>query len=309
MLEKLTGLIAATYTPIHEDGSVDIKSIPANVDRLIAEGVSGFYVCGSTGEGVSLTVDERKAVAKAYVDATGGRVPVIIQVGHNSLHQARELASHAHEVGADVISATAPSYFKVGSVEGLVDCMAEVAGGAPELPFYYYHIPVLTGVAINMVEFLELAGSRISNLVGLKYTAPDLAEYLACLSLEDGRFDVLWGADEMLLGAWATGARGAVGSTYNIAAPLYQGIIDAFEAGDMVKARKLQHRSVEMIRVLAKHPFHPAMKALHGMLGAPCGHCRLPHPRLTEAQIATLRSALTDLGFFDGDVLKQHSLK
>lgn len=299
MSQIITGLIAATYTPMHADGAVDTDSIPANVERLIADGVSGFYVCGSTGEGMSLTTDERKTVAEAHVQAAAGRVPVIIQVGHNSIRQARDLAAHAQTVGADVISATAPSYFKVTTAELLAECMTEVAGGAPDLPFYYYHIPALTGAAIDMVDFLNVGAACIPNLVGLKYTTPDLAEYLACLTLDGGKFDVLWGADEMMLGALATGARGAVGSTYNIAAPLYRGIIDAFEAGDLDTARKLQQRSVDMIRVLAKRPFHPSMKALHGMLGVPCGNCRLPHPRLSDTQIDELRSDLTSLGFFE----------
>ena len=296
---KLSGLVAATYTPLNHDGSVNTAAVPAMVEHLICSGVTGLYVCGSTGEGMSLSGLDRRQVAEAYVAATAGRVPVIVQVGHNSLHEARELATHAQHVGADVISATCPSYFKVTTVNGLVDSMAEVASGAPKLPFYYYHIPTLTGSKIDMVEFLCQASLQIDNLVGLKYTDAAMHEFQECLELQDGRFDVVWGFDEMLLGALATGAQAAIGSTYNIAAPLYQKLINAFRKGDLTEARRLQSLSISMIRILCQYPFHPAMKAVLKIRGLDVGGCRLPQGSLTRDQTETLKASLTNIGFFD----------
>ena len=177
--------------------------------------------------------------------------------------------------------------------------MAFVAAGAPELPFYYYHIPAMTGVDVDLVEFLRRAGDRVDNLAGLKYTANTLHEYQECVALDEGRFDVLYGYDELLLPALAVGARGAVGSTYNIAAPLYRRIIEAFEAGDLARARAEQLHAIEMIRTLAHYPFHPAVKAVLGMVGAPCGPCRLPLPPLGDAEVQQLRGELEAIGFFD----------
>lgn len=296
---RLTGLIAATYTPLHEDGSLNLELVPAMVDFLARAGVTGIYICGSTGEGMSLSGAERRAVAEAYVRAVGGRLKTIVQVGHNSLAEARELAAHAQEIGADVISAAAPSYFKVGSVENLADCVAQVASGAPELPFYYYHIPALTGVALDMVAFLPLAAERTPNLVGMKYTAPTLFEFQACLELEGGRFDCVWGCDEMLLSALTAGARGAIGSTYNIAAPLYLRVMRAFEQGDLEEARRCQLLSVQMIRAINRYPFHPAMKQILKLLGLDCGPCRLPLPRIEPGQVEQLQGDLDALGFFE----------
>ena len=108
----LRGLIAAAVTPLKEDCSVDFDGIGPMTDRLLERGVSGLYVCGSTGEGMSLSTDERKAVTESYVQAVNGRATVIVQAGHNSLVEACELARHAEQVGADVLSATCPSYFK-----------------------------------------------------------------------------------------------------------------------------------------------------------------------------------------------------
>lgn len=295
----LNGLVAATYTPLDENAELKLEVVPEMVDHLLSQGVSGLYVCGSTGEGMSLSSDERRLVAEAYVRAAKGRVPVIIQVGHNSLAEAQQLAQHAQQIGADVISATCPSYFKISDVSTLVDCMAKLASGASDLPFYYYHIPALTGSAIDVVEFLKRAGDRIPNLAGLKYTDTKLYEFQECLELDDGRLNVVWGCDEMLLGALATGARGAIGSTYNITAPLYQRIMTAFDESDFDEARRLQSLSINMIRKLNHFPFHPAMKAVLGMQGFKVGGCRLPQGNLSNEDQATLRAELDAIGFFE----------
>ncbi len=297
--ERLRGLIAALYTPFNEAGELNLNQCETIVERLLAEGVSGFYICGSTGEGMSLTTAERRDTTEAYVQAVASRVPTIIQVGHNSLREARALAEHAQHIGATVISATCPSYFKPNGLEVLVKSMAEVAQGAPDLPFYYYHIPSLTGVACDMVAFLQRAGDRIPNLAGLKYTMQTVHEFQLCRALDDERFDVLWGCDEMLLSALAVGAEGAVGSTYNIAAPLYLRIIDAFERGDLDAARRDQARSAELIRTIAQWPFHPAMKEILKTLDLDCGPCRLPHPRLSSGETAELHKQLKSIGFYD----------
>lgn len=295
---KLEGLVAATYTPMHVDGRLNGSMIPALTEHLLGQGVAGLYVCGSTGEGVSLTTDERREVAEAFVAASNGRLPVIVQIGHQSTAEARQLAEHAQAIGATAISANAPSYFSIDSAETLAQCMADVAAGAPELPFYYYHIPALTGVNINVPAFLEHAAVRIPNLAGVKYTAPTVDEYQQCLEWDGGRLDVLWGMDEMLLPALAVGARGAVGSTYNIMAPLYHQLLAAFEAGDLKAARTAQAQSIRIIRTLKGFPFHPAMKHALGLLGVPCGPCRLPQRLLTDDQKTALASALDQIDFY-----------
>lgn len=298
-MPPLAGLVAATYTPLHDTGEINLDIVPAIVEHLLPQGVSGLYVCGSTGEGMSLTSDERRRVTEAYVQATAGRVPVIVQVGHNSVREARSLAEHAAEIGADAISATCPSYFPVRDAKTLAACMSEIAGGASKLPFYYYHIPVLTGSAVDVAEFMKCGGDQINNLVGLKYTDTKLFEFQHCLESDNGRFDVVWGCDEMLLGALATGARAAIGSTYNVAAPLYGRLIAAFESGDLDQARKLQSQSIQMIRTLNHFPFHAAMKAVLRMRGLEVGGCRLPQARLDSGETEKLKGELDAIGFFE----------
>ena len=116
-LEKLRGLIVATYTPLRADGGLYLDIVPAMVEYLLSQPISGLYICGSTGEGMSLTSDERIRVSEAYIQAVAGRVPVIVQVGHNSDNEARKLSEEAYAMGATAISATCPSYYKVGDAK------------------------------------------------------------------------------------------------------------------------------------------------------------------------------------------------
>lgn len=299
---RITGLIAATYTPFHADGTLALSQVGPFVEYLISSGVEGLYVCGSTGEGISLTTKERKEVAAAFQKAAAGRLPVLVQVGHNSIEDAKALAAHAQEIGAAAISATCPSYFKINSSATLAASMAQIAAAAPELPFYYYHIPSLTGSSIDIAQFMRSAGENIPNLVGLKYTDTKLFELQECMAIDGGRYDIVWGCDEMLLGALASGAKGAIGSTYNVAAPLYAKLIAAFEANDLELARRLQLQSIEFIRIMQRYPFHSAMKEVLHLLGHDLGTCRLPQRGLTADESQRLRDELSQSEYF-ADVL------
>ncbi|MFK7821601.1 MAG: dihydrodipicolinate synthase family protein [Planctomycetaceae bacterium] len=294
--ERLNGLIAATLTPFSAEGDVNLEPIGAMVEFLISNGINGLYVCGSTGEGMSLTSDERKAVTAEFVKAASGRIPVIAQVGHNSIAEAKELAKHAASVGVDIVSATCPSYFKAADNLSLTRSVAQIAAAASDLPFYYYHIPSLTGSTVDIVRFLEDGRESVPNLVGLKYTDTKLFEYQMCLAVDDHAFDVVWGCDEMLLGALATGAKAAIGSTYNVAAPLSQRIIDAFSEGDIEQARTLQLQSALMIRELLQFPFHASLKMVLTKLGLPLGGVRPPLKELLSRD-AELLTMLEDIEF------------
>ncbi len=294
---SITGLIAATYTPFDADGLLNLDVIGKYVDRLLESGVAGLFACGTTGEGMSLTSQERREVSAAFVETADGRCPVIIQVGHNSLHEAAELAEHAQSIGAAGISATCPSYFKTNDADVLVPCMAQVAERAAGIPFYYYHIPGITGAYVDMIQFLRLGRETIPNLRGVKFSHPALHEFRQCLTFDSARYEAFWGVDEMLLGAWAFGARAAVGSTYNVIAPAFCHMIECFERGDLAAARQWQDRAIEFVHTVAAYPFHPAMKEILGMLGVDMGPCRLPLPKLNPADADALRQQLEKTGF------------
>ncbi len=298
--ERLTGLIAATHTPFQADGSLNLLIVEEQAAHLLANGVQTAFIGGTTGESHSLTLDERRALAQRWMEVTrGSKLRVVVHVGSNCLADAAALARQAQELGAAAVSALAPSYFKPRSVATLVDCCAQIAGAAPETPFYFYDIPSMTGVNLPMPEFLAEARARVPNFAGLKFTNPDLMSYQLCLSAESGAFDCPWGIDEALLGALSMGAQGAVGSTYNFAAPIYLRLISAFGKDDWPTARLEQFRSVRLVQLLASYGYMGAAKAVMRMLGVDVGPARLPNVSLHAVQAATLRQELESLGFFD----------
>lgn len=292
-------LFAATFTPLHEDGTLALSSIPSVVSHLAGDGVKGLYVLGSTGEGASLTSAERRQVAEAYVEAARGRLLTVVQVGHNSLAEARQLAEHAQDIGADAISAMPPSYFKPESIEALVDCLATVVEGAPDLPFYYYHIPALTGVEVDAAELLRVGAGRLPTLAGVKFSDPHVHKLQQCRQVRHGAYDLFFGVDEMLLSGLVAGANGAVGSTYNFAAPLYRRIIAAYEQGDLERARDYQQKANAMVDVVSYYCGRAGLKAMMNLIGYDCGPHRLPLQTARVSNVEAMREALEEIGFFD----------
>lgn len=297
---RLTGLIPAVHTPLHPDGSLHVELVERQAERFLRQNLTGVFVAGTTGECHSLSVDERLQLAQRWVDvASGTPLRVLVHVGHNSLPDAVELARHAAEIGADGVAAMAPSYFRPASVGDLLDFCVPVADAAGELPFYYYDIPGMTGVHFPSVEVLRQGAPRMSNLRGVKFSNPDIRQMQACVELEDGRFDVLFGSDEALLAGLTLGARGAVGSTYNFAAPLYQQLLAAFDQGDLLEARRLQWKSARLVDTLARYGFMAASKWTMSLLDLDCGPVRPPLRALTPDQQQQLRGELLDGGLLD----------
>ncbi len=297
-MKKFTGLFAATFTPMDLNGQVDWDAIAPMVDAVLRRGVAGLYVCGSTGEGPSLTTEERERVAQAQIEAVAGRVPVIVQVGHNSIEDARRLAAHAASIGADAISAVSPSYFKPENTATLVESFARIADAAQETPFYYYHIPRLSGLHHDIYAFLELASVRIPSLAGIKFSSPDLHLLQRCKAFAQGRYNLLFGVDEMLLSGLASGCDGAVGSTYNFLAPLYREVMQCFEQGDMAGARERQLKAAEYIQIIVRYHGVSGLKAAMSLSGVPCGSTRLPLTPVTKEESERMREELDALGFF-----------
>jgi len=295
----LTGLIAAPFTAFHNDGSVNLSAIEQHVASLLANRVTGAFVCGTTGEGVSLTVAERMQVAERWQQVSNGQLNIIVHVGHASLADARALAEHAQKIGAQGVASLAPFFFKPGNVDDLVAFCAETAAAAPELPFYYYQIPSMTGVSIPAADFLRTAAPLIPNLAGVKYTFENLMDFAECVRLEDGRYSIVFGRDEILVAGLSMGARGAIGSTYNFIAPIFHEIIAAFDKGDLATAREKQAAANAIIQIFIRYGGLPAGKAMMKMIGLDCGPVRLPLRTLSAAREEQLRKDLEAAGFFD----------
>lgn len=291
------GLIAATFTPMHADGTLNLAMVPELVERLVRHKLGGLYVNGSTGEGPSLTSTERKFAAEAYIRAAKGRLPVIVQVGHASNWEARELAAHAAAAGADAISALPPIYFKPDSIETLAACLAEIAVGAPGLPFYYYHIPTVTGVSFDMRNLLPEATKRIPNFAGVKFSSHLLHEFQGCVALEKGQ--MFLGVDDLCVTGHALGSSGAVGTTYSFMAPIFHEALAAYDSGDTKRAFALQVEAGRIVTKILEFKGMAGLKAMMGLLGLDCGPCRRPLHTLTHEETARLKADLTELGFFE----------
>ncbi|MES2773027.1 MAG: dihydrodipicolinate synthase family protein [Bacteroidota bacterium] len=297
--KHLEGLIAAPFTPMHQDGSLNIHVIPQYYEMLKTNGVSGAFICGSTGEGVSMSMSEKMAVAAAWADCTRGDddFKVMLFLGGTSIADCKELAIYAQQIGLYAISFTAPYYFKPANVGMLARACIEVASAVPEMPFYYYHIPVLTGVGFAMYDLLQALDGKLPNFAGVKYTHEDFMDFLSCMQYKNGKYDMLWGRDENMLPALALGAKGSVGSTYNYAAPLYFDMINAFENGDLETARKLQQQSIDMIRLLGKYGGIATGKAYMKLLGLDCGEFRLPVKNMSSENFTAFTKDVEQINF------------
>jgi N-acetylneuraminate lyase len=297
--EHLEGLIAAPPTPMRPDGGINLDAVDEVCRVLTANGVAGAFICGTAGESLSLTPAERRQVAERWRAAVGRDFALIVHVGHNCLPEAKDLAAHAQEVGADAVAAMAPSYFKPANVDDLALFCADVAAAAPELPFYYYHIPTMTGVAIPVADLLEVGTERIPTLAGAKFTSTDLKDFARCLAAEDGRFDMLFAGDEIVLSALALGARAAVGLTYSFAAGPSARMMEAYRAGDMRAAQREQSRVRELMTVVNRFGGLAALKPAMKAIGVDCGPPRLPQRPLSEAEWREFRQGLERIGFFE----------
>jgi len=301
---NINGLVAATATPMHHDGSINLDMIKPQVDFLVNKDIKGIYVLGSTGEGFSLTDDERMAVTAEFVKATDGRMKTFIQVGHNSWQASAALAAHAESVGVDAVSATPPGYFKPEGEQGLLDGLKIITDAAPKTPFYYYHIPFLSGVNINVGNFTTMASDQLDSFAGIKYSDGSTLYNLQTMQAAGPDKEFLSGSDEAYLMSVAQGYKGAVGSTYGYGASIYQNARAAFERGDMESARMWQQRAMVMIDTLFATCGRAGLKAIWGLVGVDCGPVRSPLPTASPGQIEALRKALDNMGFFEWDTEK-----
>lgn len=294
MLPQFKGLLSPVYTPMHKDGSLNLEAIPPFTDYLVRHHFAGIFVNGSTGEFSSLTVPERKAAAAAYIRAAAGRLPVIVNAGSCSAAESRELAADAVACGADGICVIAPYYFRPATVRDYADFVKSIAPACGNASLWLYHAPGMTNCTLSLVDFLKIMLEEVPNFAGVKFTNENLCEFARCIALSP-RLQMLFGRDEMLLGALATGARGAIGTTYNYLPRLYQGVISNFEQGRLDEARKLMDIAHRAVAISARYGL-ASIKAFMKFAGFDMGPMRLPANQLTSGQEAAFRAELAAAG-------------
>lgn len=293
-------LSTAVFTPFDGDGGLALERVEAQAEALVRQGSPAAFVAGTAGEGASLSTSERKALVERWCEVAAGRLDVLVHVGHTSLVEAQDLAWHAQESGAKGIAAVAPYFHRPGDVDALVAFCARIAEAAPRLPFAYYHIPSATGVTVTASDVLAAAAERIPTFAGVKYAHGDVADLHRCLRLAGDRHQVWIGNAKLLLAAWSLGARAAIGSVYNFAAPLYLRMLEHAERNRMQAARECQYLAQRVIEAAARYGGELAgFKALGSLVGVDCGPCRPPLVSPDEEGLRALRKEMTELGFLE----------
>ena len=299
--EKIEGLIDAPFTPFKENGDVNLEPIPTYAKMLAKNGLKGVFINGSSGEGYMLTSEERMQIAEAWMKAAPEGFKVIVHVGSGCVREGRRLAEHAQKIGAWGIGAMAPPFPKVGRIEDLVKYCEDIACGAPDLPFYFYHIPAFNGAFLPMVELLKAVDGRIPNFAGIKYTFESIYEYNQCRLYGDGKFDMLHGQDETILPSLAMGgARGGIGGTTNYNGRCLVGIIEAWKNGDLEKARKLQNYAQAVINVIVHFRGNiVGGKRIMKLMGLDLGPNRTPFQNVTPEEEKRLKAELDAIDFWN----------
>ncbi len=288
MVKKdLEKIFSALIIPMNEDQSINEKALAGLVSRELEEGVEGFYVCGSSGEGLLLSLEERKRVLELVIKETQDRVPVIAHVGTISTFDAAELAKHAQQAGACAVSMIPPYYYHF-SMDEIKDYYRDILAAVPGLPGIIYNIPQFTGIEFSKAN----AGDLLSdpNIIGVKHTSKDLysLERMHDAYPEKILFN---GFDEQFVGAYQMGATAAIGTTVNLFAPLFLKARRLFEEGRVQEALQVQTQINERVELMCSVGIFNATKYLWTLRGIPCGSCRKPFAPLTRAQQKVLEDA------------------
>lgn len=248
-MKKLFGVTVPIITPFDEKGEVDIPSMENLAEYIVQSGLHCLYPCGTTGEMLMLNQEERKAIVEAVVRQANHRVPVFAQVGAMNLRDTAELAKHAYDVGADGIGVITPAFFKL-SDEELIEYYGQVAESIPEdYPMYLYAIPQNAVNDINPYVASQVA-SMHRNVVGIKYSYPNVSRIQQFMLINNGTFSVLVGPDELFEAVVAVGGDGTVSGNSMIIPEHYLAVWDALQKKDFEAATKLQRRTTMLNGIL-----------------------------------------------------------
>ena len=286
MNAKYKGIFTALLTPFDKNGRINDKELVKLIKFNRDMGVSGFYVCGSTGEAFLLSRDERKHVMDIVKDTAGDKT-LIAHVGSLNEREACELAIHANKLGYDAISSVAPFYFKFSfpEIKGYYERLADRGG----LPMLVYHIPAFSGVSMNSESLSAFLSDE--RFLGIKYTSNDFFTLERCkAAFPDKVF--FNGYDEMILAGLSMGAEGAIGSTYNFMADKFVKIYNLFNEGKIDEARRIQNEANGIITALCKMGVMQAEKEILCQLGFDFGVCRHPFLPLGDAERDIIRKEI-----------------
>ncbi|XP_070560660.1 N-acetylneuraminate lyase-like [Ptychodera flava] len=298
---RVKGLIAAPVTPLTKDGEIDVSKIDGYVDKLCNDGVKNVYVNGTTGEGFSLSVEERKILGEKWLSAGKNKLDsIILQIGTGNLKTTQELARHAEKIGVPAIAAIPTVPLKPKCVDDIVVYLKQIAEVAPNTALFYYHFDKLTGVSFAMETLLDAVKDQVPTFHGMKFTSEDLYDLSRCLQHSGGKYQTFSSRDELLLPSLCLGGQAFVGSTHNFLGRFNNRIYEAFHRGDIDTARQLQYQQHKFIHILRKYGADPSVhKHIMALSGFDCGPARYPFADLSEEQIQNLKKDLEEIKYFE----------
>jgi 4-hydroxy-tetrahydrodipicolinate synthase len=294
------GLIDVPVTTFTPDNKVDLDTFGRVVEFLLRHNASSLCINLHLAESLNLTLDERKLLAKAAVEVTAGRVPVVVHVSTPGTDQAVELARHAEQVGADCVVAIAPYYWKP-SQEQLYEHFAAIIS-ATELPFIAYNSPtIMDGVGIAPATLVKLM-QRYPKFIGLKEASHNWEKYLELgRAAKSVRPDFgLFVGTEWIVPCLTLGGTACMSVFGGIAPRFVKALYDATASGDLKNALALQYKFSELYQI-AKVEYPAPTKAMWEIMGRPVGDPRLPNRPLTPDGKNAIRSTLETLGLFDSE--------
>jgi dihydrodipicolinate synthase/N-acetylneuraminate lyase len=293
MMKKMHGIITAMVTPFDSNGGVYTEAIKRHVDFLIEKGVNCLYPLGTTGEMLLMDVDERKLVAETVVAHNNGRLPVFVQAGAMSQRDTIELAGHAHDIGADGIGVVTPAFYKLNDRE-IEEYYVSVARSIPaDFPMYTYNIPQLTGNDIRP-EVLEKVVSRAPNVVGIKYSYPDMNRTAEYLRVNNDDFSVLQGADSLLFVSLMLGCDGCVSGCSSVLPEPFVNVYRAYLAGNYEEAKRLQKIAAAAVKTVKAGTNMSYFKEGLRLRGLDMGHMRKPLLDITPDELAIFAREFED---------------
>lgn len=289
-MKNFKGIFPALLTPFDKDDNVNVAELKRLVEWHISQGVTGFYVAGSTGEAFLLSEEERRLVYATVKEAAGDRATLIAHVGAVSTKQAVEYAKYVESIGYDAVSAVAPFYYKFSNAQ-VIEHYTAIADSV-KIPLIIYNIPAFSGVDLSLDEVSGLLNHE--NILGIKYTSND---YFKMQQIR-ARFPekiIYNGFDEMMICGLAMGADGGIGSTYNFMADKFIKIQQLWQSGDVKGAQAVQEEANKIIAALIKVGVMAGEKAVLTLLGYDFGVCRKPFDSLSDEQIEYLKETVLPL--------------
>lgn len=274
-LEKI---YSALIIPMRSDQSIHYENLSLLTRRQLKDGVEGFYCCGSSGEGLLLTKEERKKVVETVIQAVNKKVPVIAHVGTIRTEDAIELAHHAQSIGVDAISLIPPYYYNF-SIDEILSYYEDVIRAVPGMPVILYNVPEFTGVEFNKHNARRILDSE--SVIGIKHTSQNLYAMERILQAYPDKI-LFNGFDEQYLGALSMGATATIGTTVNLFMPLFKKVRSFYEQGDMPYALQIQNVINHNVEVMVSYGIFNAIKYGWTVRGIDCGWCRPPFKAFGE---------------------------